>query len=99
VFVEVKAVCIKVSNAFTPNGDGINEYWTVYDNYGCFKNVTVNVFNRYGSKVYESKDYKNDWDGRYKGKSLPIGTYYGVVDFTLPSGQKRTIKTDLTILR
>ncbi|MEP7165343.1 MAG: gliding motility-associated C-terminal domain-containing protein [Ferruginibacter sp.] len=99
VLVTVIPYCIKVKNAFTPNGDGINDKWLVYDNYECLKNVTVHVFNRYGSEVFSSKDYHNDWDGRYKGKSVPDGTYYAVVDFVLISGSSFTAKTDLTILR
>lgn len=97
--ITVIPYCIKVANAFTPNGDGINELWTVYDSYDCLKNVSVNVFNRYGSKVYENKDYRNNWDGRYKGKSVPDATYYAVIEFTLLSGKKVTVKTDLTVIR
>jgi gliding motility-associated-like protein len=97
--VTVIPYCIKVANAFTPNGDGINDLWKVYESYECLKNVTVHVFNRYGSKIYESKDYRNTWDGRYQGKSVPDATYYAVIDFTLVSGKIFTVKTDLTILR
>ncbi len=99
VLVTVIPYCVRVRNAFTPNGDGINDIWKVYDNYECLRNVTVHVFNRYGSEIYSSKDYHNDWDGRYKGKSVPDGTYYAVVDFVLISGKSFTAKTDLTILR
>lgn len=99
ITITVIPYCIKVNNAFTPNGDGINDLWTVFDSYDCLKNVTVIVFNRYGSKVFESKDYRNNWDGRYNGKSLPDATYYAVIEFTLISGKKVPVKTDLTILR
>ncbi|MCP9753245.1 gliding motility-associated C-terminal domain-containing protein [Ferruginibacter sp. HRS2-29] len=97
--VTVVPYCIKVKNAFTPNGDGNNDLWQIYDDYGCLKNVTVHIFNRYGNKVYESRDYRNNWDGRYKGKSLPDATYYAVIDFTLINGKLVTIKSDVTILR
>jgi len=99
VLVTVIPNCIDVKNAFTPNGDGNNELWQVYDSYECLKNVTVHVFNRYGNKVFESRDYRNNWDGRYQGKSVPDATYYAVAEFTLISGRKITVKTDLTILR
>ncbi|MEO6671708.1 MAG: choice-of-anchor L domain-containing protein [Ferruginibacter sp.] len=99
LFINVVPNCINVRNAFTPNGDGINEVWKVYDDFICLKNVAVHVFNRYGSKVFESSDYRNTWDGRYSGKMLPDGTYYAVIEFTLLSGKQRTVKTDLTILR
>jgi len=99
VRITVVPNCPKVKNAFTPNGDGINDKWTVYETYECLKNVTVHVFNRYGSEVFSSKDYHNDWNGTYKGKSVPDGTYYAIVDFTLINGKLYTVKSDLTILR
>ena len=99
VLVTVVPYCIKVKNGFTPNGDGINDLWQVYDQYDCLKNISVFVFNRYGGKVYESRDYRNGWDGKYKGKSVPDGTYYAVLNFTLIDGKLVTIKSDLTILR
>jgi gliding motility-associated-like protein len=91
--------CENVRNAFSPNGDGINDMWLVYDSYSCLTNVTVAVFNRYGSRVFESKDYRNLWDGKYKGKELPDGTYYAIVEFKFRNGKSRTVRTDLTLLR
>jgi gliding motility-associated-like protein len=101
VVVTVVSTCINVKNAFTPNGDGINDKWVVYEQSFCFKpgGATVNVFNRYGSKVYESKNYTNSWDGTYKGKPVPDGTYYAVVEFILLNGNKQVVKTDVTVLR
>ena len=99
LIVNVLANCRNVRNAFTPNGDGNNDFWLVYDDYSCLQNVTVHVFNRYGSKIFESKDYRNTWDGRFKGKSVPDGTYYAVVEFKLLTGRTITVKSDLTILR
>lgn len=99
VTVTVIPYCIKVKNAFTPNGDGINDTWEVYDSYDCLRNVTVHIFNRYGNKVFESRDYRNKWPGTYNNKPVPDGTYYAVVDFVLISGKKVTVKSDLTILR
>jgi gliding motility-associated-like protein len=97
--VTVIPVCIEVNNAFTPNGDGINDRWSIYRQYDCLSKVRLTVFNRYGAKVFESVDYRNDWDGTYKGKPVPDGTYYAVIDFSLISGKKVTTKTDLTIIR
>lgn len=99
VTVTVIPICIEVRNAFTPNGDGINELWQVYRSYECFRNISVQVFNRYGNTVYESKDYRNQWDGTYKGKPVPDGTYYAVVKFTQINGKVVTIKSDVTVLR
>ncbi len=102
VKVEVVQSCVNVRNAFTPNGDGINDKWFIYDQNFCLSNpggAKVNVYNRYGSKVYESKDYTNSWDGTYKGKAIPDGTYYAVIEFVLFDGSKQIVRTDLTIIR
>ncbi len=99
VLITVIPYCIKVKNAFSPNGDGINDVWSIYDQYDCLKNVTLGVFNRYGNKVYDSKDYRNTWDGTYQGKPVPDGTYYSVINFTTINGKVINMKTDLTIIR
>ena len=102
VRVQVVQSCVNVRNAFTPNGDGINDKWFVYDQNFCLASpngAQVSVFNRYGSKVYESKDYANTWDGTYKGKPIPDGTYYAVIEFKLFDGTKQLVRTDVTILR
>ena len=69
------------AEAFTPNGDGINDYWIIpgIDNY---TNSVVKVYNRWGHEVFTTKSYKNDWGGTYKSNSekLPSGSYLYVVD-------------------
>jgi gliding motility-associated-like protein len=99
LIVNVINQCINVRNAFSPNGDGINDNWVVYDNNSCLKNVTVTVFNRYGNKVYQNSNYSNNWLGTYDGKPIPDGTYYAVIDFTLINGKKITTRTDVTVVR
>ena len=99
LLITVLPYCVKVKNAFTPNGDGINDLWQIYDDYGCLKNISLHVFNRYGNKVFESRDYRNNWNGTYNGKPVPDATYYAVINFTLITGKVVTVKTDLTILR
>ncbi|MFZ1527422.1 MAG: gliding motility-associated C-terminal domain-containing protein [Ferruginibacter sp.] len=99
VLVTIIPYCAKVANTFTPNGDGVNDLWTVYDNIECLINVEVLVFNRYGNKVYENRTYRNNWNGSYQGKPVPDGTYYAVVKFSLVNGRIFTVKSDLTILR
>lgn len=99
VTITVIPYCIRVKNAFTPNGDGINDAWEVYDQFDCLTNVSINVFNRYGKLVFSDRNYRNKWTGLYQGKPIPDGTYYAVVDFTMLGGKKFSVKTDLTILR
>ena len=98
VDIIVVPYCIKPMEAITPNGDGINDRWLV-TNGNCISNASVHVYNRYGSPVYENKDYKNDWEGTYKGKPVPDATYYYVIEFKLLDGRDVFVKGNLTILR
>lgn len=98
VIITVLPYCIKPLNAFTPNKDGFNDTWFI-TNGNCVKKATVEVYNRYGGKVFESPDYKNDWDGTYKGKPLPDATYYYVITYELLSGDVILKKGNVTILR
>ena len=91
--------CINAKNAFSPNGDGVNDLWMVYDSYDCLRNVEVHVFNRYGNKVFEHRNYTNNWNGQYSGKPVPDGTYYAVINYTLINGRTVTVKTDVNIIR
>ena len=84
-----------VPNTFTPNGDGINDYWVI-DNLYLYPTHHVQVFNRYGQVVFESKNYTEFWDGKYKGKPLPAGTYYYIIDL---DGQRTTKKGYVTIIK
>jgi gliding motility-associated-like protein len=90
--------CIKPMNAFTPNGDGVNDRWLI-TNGNCLTKAKVQVFNRYGAKVFEDLNYKNTWDGTYNGKVLPDGTYYYVISFQLINSKVETRTGNLTILR
>lgn len=100
VLVTVLPYCIKVMDAFTPNGDGMNDRWLVVNNGGvCTRQISVTVFNRYGSIVYKNDNYNNDWTGVYNGKPVPDGTYYYAVSYRLITGAYLTLKGDVTILR
>jgi gliding motility-associated-like protein len=67
-----------ISSLFTPNNDGMNDYWYIpkLDQYG---KLQVTVYNRFGQLVYRSDGYKNDWDGTWKGSPLPSASYYYII--------------------
>lgn len=98
VLVTVVPYCIKPMNAFTPNGDGFYDKWFI-TNGNCLIKAGVQVYNRYGSRVFESGDYKNDWDGTYKGHPLPDGTYYFVITYLLLNNTTVVKKGNVSILR
>lgn len=97
--VTVIPYCIKVMNAFTPNGDGINDKWLVTNGASCTQQIMAKVYNRYGELVYSNENYNNDWDGKYKGKPVPDGTYYYSIQYRLINGNSIPVKGDVTILR
>lgn len=70
---------IIVPNAFSPNGDGINETWNI-DALIAYPYAEVQVFDRNGSIVFSKTNYNKPWDGKYNGKPLPIGTYYYTIN-------------------
>jgi gliding motility-associated-like protein len=99
VTITVVPYCVKPMNAFTPNGDGINDLWLITDDMSCINKMTAQVFNRYGAKVFESNDYKNNWNGTRGGQPLPDGTYYYVISYNLINGDNLQMKGNVTILR
>jgi gliding motility-associated-like protein len=84
IFVQVYKK-ITIPNAFTPNGDGINDTWYI-EALNTYPESTTQVFNRYGMEVFKSKGYSNPWDGTYNGQLVPVGTYYYIID--LKNGNK-----------
>jgi gliding motility-associated-like protein len=70
---------IHIPNAFTPNGDGINDTWIISGLEGDVSTV-VRVYNRYGTLIFQSKGYSIPWDGTYNGKKVPTGTYYYIIN-------------------
>lgn len=69
---------IVVPNAFSPNGDGVNETWVI-ETLEDYPDARVEVFDRWGSKIYEKVRYINEWDGTYNGQPLPVSTYFYVI--------------------
>ena len=68
-----------IPNTFTPNNDGINDFWDI-PALIKYPDVTVDIFNRYGQKVYHSTGYGSPWDGLYNGQQLPAGVFYYIIN-------------------
>ena len=78
VFIKVLKIP-KVPNTFTPNNDGINDFWEI-QYLEDYPNNHVQVFTRSGQLVFESRGYYKAWNGMYKGKSLAADTYYYILE-------------------
>lgn len=84
VFIRVYKTIV-IPNAFSPNGDGINDTWKI-EKLETYPTADVNVFNRYGQLVFHSTGYGKTWDGTYNGQPLPVGTYYYTIDLKIGFG-------------
>jgi gliding motility-associated-like protein len=80
---------IYIPNAFSPNGDGINDNWII-EPLDLFDESITYVYNRYGEIVYKSNGYTKPWDGTRNGKPLPSGNYYYAIDLRTNNEPKIT---------
>lgn len=84
-----------VPNVFTPNGDGIHDTWVI-KNLNLYPAATVQLFNRYGQKVFLFKGDAKAWDGTVNGTPVPAGVYYYLIQ--LNNGQP-AVNGSVTIIR
>lgn len=93
-FIKV-LLTVDVPNAFSPNGDGINDTWKI-KYLESYPGATVEVFDRYGQVVFKSQGYDKEWDGFYNGNPLPVATYYYVIN---PKNGRKIITGSVTIIK
>ncbi|QHL86658.1 T9SS type B sorting domain-containing protein [Nibribacter ruber] len=86
---------LKIVNTFSPNGDGVNETWDL-GNVSNFPDISIEIFNRWGQRVYTSKGYATPWDGTYNGKALPVDTYYYIIRL---NQEENPLKGSVTIIK
>ena len=70
---------IFIPNAFTPNGDGINDEWKI-ETLEAYPNAGIKVFNRFGEIVFDNNGINKSWDGKFKGVLLSAGAYVYIID-------------------
>ena len=68
-----------VPNAFTPNGDGLNEIFSPKAR--AIKSYSIIIFDRWGQKIFESNDFSNEWDGTFKGKECKEDVYVWKINY------------------
>jgi gliding motility-associated-like protein len=86
-----------IPNAFSPNGDGLNDQL-------CFRgdwivSFHIAIFSRWGEKVYESNDINECWDGTFKGRKCQSGVYMYTCDIECEAHQNVSFKGDITIVK
>ncbi|MCF6172140.1 MAG: gliding motility-associated C-terminal domain-containing protein, partial [Bacteroidales bacterium] len=88
-------------NAFTPNGDGLNDIFKAIPKYDYVSKYQLTIFNRWGQQIFECNDIDCGWDGNYNGKASPNGAYiYKIVyeEISRP-GQSKTLEGTVVLVR
>lgn len=90
---------LEMPNAFSPNGDGINDIYMAKDGYQSIIEFHAYIFNRWGQKLYEWDDPAGGWDGKYNGKDVKQGVYFVLVKAKGADGRTFNIRRDVNLLR
>ncbi len=85
-------------SAFTPNNDGVNDQFGLVS-IGLIEFNFMQIFNRWGEMVFESRDLDSRWDGRMNGKEAPADVYVYIIEFVKPDGEVIQLKGDVTLIR
>lgn len=93
-----KAQEVVFPTGFTPNGDGRND---VFSPLGIryVKNMTIEVWNRWGQQVFSSSDPTKGWDGNFQGTPAQTGVYAYLIKYTTTSNEEKVIKGNVTLVR
>ncbi len=90
---------LEMPNAFSPNGDGINDIYKAKENHKSIVEFHAYIFNRWGQKLYDWTDINGGWDGTYKGAQVADGVYFVLVKAKGADGIIYDIKRDVNIMR
>ena len=82
-------------NFVSPNGDGINDFWRI-SNVDIYSSYKLIIYSPEGEVLFTTNEYKNNWDGFYKGSPLPTGVYFFV--FISPDGSN-DFKGSISLIR
>lgn len=89
---------IFIPNAFTPNGDGVNDLFRI-ENFGYQQLVDFRVYNRWGQLMFTGNEGAQGWDGTFNGNAAPQDTYFYYIKFVSLTGEPRELKGDLMLIR
>lgn len=95
--ISIGASELRIPNAFSPNGDGVNDEWKV--GYRSLLTFKCSIFDRYGNEIITFNDPSQGWDGKYKGKTVKPGVYFYVIEATGADGKKYKKGGDINIIK
>lgn len=93
-----------IPNAFSPDGDGKNDFFTAYGGVATEQINSMKVFDRWGNLIFDANnigigDESQGWNGRYNNKELQSGTYVYLIEVQFINGSVLTYKGDITLIR
>ncbi len=91
-----------IPNAFTPNGDGLNDVFGVIPRLDYINQYRISIFNRWGQMIFETTDLNLGWDGTYQGEACPAGAYvYRIVynDFGMGTQETKVMEGTVVLVR
>ena len=86
-----------IPNAFTPNGDGLNDLFIIRNPF--LSQVDLAIYDRWGDAVFRTSDINIGWDGTKGGNPLEMGAYIYVLDAVTEEGEQITRTGTITLLR
>ncbi len=96
--IKLQSCYVTVPNAFTPNGDGKND-WLYPLNTFNVTNFEFRVYNRLGQLVFETRDRSKKWDGTLNGRLQQSGTYVWMLSYTDKSGKISSLRGTTVLIR
>ena len=90
-------MCIRDRNVFSPNNDKENDVLEIRSNF--LESVELYIYDRWGEKVFETKDKSMWWDGSYKGVDLPPDVYGYYFRVVCVDGKKFSKKGNVTLIK
>ncbi|PCJ81908.1 MAG: hypothetical protein COA49_02795 [Bacteroidetes bacterium] len=89
---------IDIPNAFSPNDDGINDYWRI-TGLSSYTRSILTLYDRWGQLVLRSIAYPNAWNGKNRSTPVPAGTYYYIIELNEPGVELDPITGNVAVIR
>ena len=99
IIVTISESHLEMPNAFSPNGDGINDIYKAKSNHKSIVEFHAYIFNRYGQKLYDWTDINSGWDGTSHGSPVKDGVYFVYVKARGADNVEYNIRRDVNLLR
>jgi gliding motility-associated-like protein len=101
VTIDISIACgdLFVPTAFSPNGDGNNDYFHVLINPVCVEEMVLRVFNRWGEIIFETEQISEKWNGDYKGEPVNTGGFVYTLEIKLVNQELQRIAGNVTLIR